>query len=443
MCDTLVALGNETKDGAVIFAKNSDREPNEAHELVCVPSADHPENSTVRCTYIQIPQVAHTNAVLLAKPFWIWGAEMGTNEHGVTIGNEAVFTKIPVSKEPGLIGMDFLRLALERAATALDALKVITRLLETHGQGGNCGHREKLYYHNSFLIADPNEAWVLETADRHWAAEKVQGIRTISNRITIGNTYDMASEHLVDYAVEQGWCKSRADFDFGRCYSDFLYTTFGDSYARFCRSRDLLKAESGKVNIGTMMKALRDHGLDNDADFHPGQGITGADVCMHASFGPIRVGQSTGSMISVLKPGYHTHWLSGTAAPCTGIFKPVWLDTGLPDQGQSPGESFDEASLWWQHEQLHRLVLKDYRNRLNAYGPERDEMESSFIAAVEALGPTDIVDRRALTASCFEEARRATARWTEKVRTMDIVNPAPFLHKIAWREFNRETKVAL
>lgn len=29
MCDTLVGLGNSTEDGSVMFAKNSDREPNE------------------------------------------------------------------------------------------------------------------------------------------------------------------------------------------------------------------------------------------------------------------------------------------------------------------------------------------------------------------------------------------------------------------------------
>ena len=36
MCDTMVALGNATADGSVIFAKNSDREANEAHELVLI-----------------------------------------------------------------------------------------------------------------------------------------------------------------------------------------------------------------------------------------------------------------------------------------------------------------------------------------------------------------------------------------------------------------------
>ena len=68
----------------------------------------------MRATYIEIAQVPHTHAVVLAKPYWIWGAEMGVNEHGVSIGNEAVFTKAQREKQPGLLGMDLLRLGLER-----------------------------------------------------------------------------------------------------------------------------------------------------------------------------------------------------------------------------------------------------------------------------------------------------------------------------------------
>ena len=87
MCDTMVALGNSTADGAVLFAKSSDREPNEAHELILIPRATHAGGSSVRCTYVEAPQVQQTHAVLLARPYWIWGAEMGANEHGVVIGS--------------------------------------------------------------------------------------------------------------------------------------------------------------------------------------------------------------------------------------------------------------------------------------------------------------------------------------------------------------------
>ena len=93
MCDTLIATKQATASGVAIFGKNSDRHPNEGQHLVYIPAATHPPKSRVRCTYIEIPQARQTHAVLLSKPFWMWGAEMGVNEHGLVIGNEAVFSK--------------------------------------------------------------------------------------------------------------------------------------------------------------------------------------------------------------------------------------------------------------------------------------------------------------------------------------------------------------
>jgi hypothetical protein len=96
------------------------------------------EGSKVKCTYIEIEQAEETYEVLLLKPYWIWGAEMGCNEYGLNIGNEAVFTKEPNGKE-SLIGMDMLRIALERCKTSKEAVDLIVQLLEMYGQGGNCG----------------------------------------------------------------------------------------------------------------------------------------------------------------------------------------------------------------------------------------------------------------------------------------------------------------
>src|SRR3990172_3844921 len=107
MCDTLIATKLATSNGIAVFGKNSDRPPNEGQYLAYVPAASYPAKSSVKCTYIEIPQVQRTNAVLLSKPFWMWGAEIGVNEHGLVIGNEAVFSKIPANRKPALLGMEF------------------------------------------------------------------------------------------------------------------------------------------------------------------------------------------------------------------------------------------------------------------------------------------------------------------------------------------------
>jgi dipeptidase len=440
MCDTFVALRNATRDGSVIFGKNSDREPNEAHEVILIPHAMHPKGSIVECTYIDIPQVQETNAVLLSKPFWIWGAEMGANEHGVVIGNEAVFTKVPYDKDPGLIGMDFLRLALERASTAEEALDVMINLLETYGQGGNCGFSHEMYYHNGFLIADREEAWVFETAGRHWAAEKVRDVRSISNVISIGDSWDRASEDLVSTAVERGWCKNQKDFHFSRCYSDFIYTNFAAGKHRLCRTDELLHKNAGQIDVPFAMRLLRDHGPRAGEDWQPGKGLTGAEVCMHASFGPVRISQTTGSMISHLSPDGDVHWVTGTAAPCTSLYKPVWFDSGLPELGPSPQGTYNEATLWWRHEDLHREVLRDYARRIKEITPELDAMETEFLDDVREQMESSSEERLAFTKLCFDRAERAESQALDRIRELPISQRRPLLDKMAWRKFDRKAE---
>jgi len=447
MCDTLVAVGDATADGSVILAKNSDRQPNEAHVLRHVPRTQHPAGSTVQCTYIEIPQVPETFEVVLSKPFWIWGAEMGGNEHGVAIANEAIFSKEPYEKEGGLIGMDLLRLGLERAATARQALDVIVDMLETHGQGGNCGFHHPEYYHNAFAIADPREAWVLQTAGTYWAAKQVQSACTISNGLTIGREWDLASPGLVEHAVEKGWCKSSQDFDYARCYSDFLYTTFSASRARQRRSAQLMEAQQGEVTVEAMMAVLRDHGPGTSEDhWRPGKGWLMDTLCAHAGFGPTRPTQSTGAMVAHLRTDLPTYWLTGTSGTCTGIFKPVYLGgAGLPDLGPQPTGAYDPDSLWWSHERLHRAVLRDYRHRLPRYKGERDALETAFLqeeaslyrqhchtADAERAGPL-----ASHTRSCFDRSSQATERWFEVVSSTPARQRLPFWFSRAWDSFDR------
>ena len=136
MCDSMIAGKAVTQCGFSIFGKNSDRSPNEPQPIIFVPAADHMPGTMVKTTRIEVEQAAHTYAVMLSKPSWIWGGEIGVNEKGVVIGNEAVISKDMSITDVALLGMDVLRLALERADTAEKAVGVIAEMMERYGQGG-------------------------------------------------------------------------------------------------------------------------------------------------------------------------------------------------------------------------------------------------------------------------------------------------------------------
>lgn len=86
----------------------------------------------------------------------------------------------------------YFRLGLERGSSAEEAMNVITSLLEEHGQGGPCSDTvPELLYHNSFLLADPTEAWVLETAGRHWAAENIKSMSHLMGIIVYDSLIEM------------------------------------------------------------------------------------------------------------------------------------------------------------------------------------------------------------------------------------------------------------
>lgn len=369
MCDTVVIV----EPDRVLFAKNSDRDPNEGQGLEWHLAVEHAPGDAVRCTWIEIPQVTRTHAVLISRPFWMWGAEMGTNEHGVTIGNEAVFTNEPYAAV-GLTGMDLVRLALERTASAEAALRVIIELLGRHGQGGGCGLEEPSFtYHNSFLIADPTEAWVLETAGARWAVERVsRGVRSISNGLTIPG--------------------------FAHAHADRVRSTVSACHAR--RAVTERGASRGPATPAALMTLLRSHGSAPHPHYALANGGMAAP-CMHAG-GLLAGSQTTASWVAELRPGADRHWATATAAPCTSLFKPVRVHEPA-DLGPMPTDRYDPAALWWRHERLHRRAMRDPQRAFAAFASERDAVERRWL------------DDPPATATAFAEADALLARWTERV----------------------------
>ena len=188
MCDSLVALAEATADGVTLFAKNSDRPPGERQRIEW--SEPRLEAAT-RVTHIEVAGHAReTLRCVISRPEWCWGAEHGVNAAGVAIGNHTIYTTLdPRPFPPALIGMDLVRLGLERGDTASAAVDSILALLDRYGQGGT-GHdvaivgKDKPYW-SSFLVADPREAWMVETSGTHVAAVRVGPTAAMSNRTCI------------------------------------------------------------------------------------------------------------------------------------------------------------------------------------------------------------------------------------------------------------------
>ena len=174
------------------------------------------------------------------SPWWVWGFEHGVNEHGVAIGNQSVFSREPVEDEPGLIGMDLVRLGLERGRDAREALEVIAGLLEAHGQGGSGFGPGEAGYHNSFMLADPEQAWVLETSGRRWAARSVD-LEALSNHMTLGTDWAIGSRDLESFARLEGWWRRGERVDVGAAYRN-AGVPGCLSEGRLRRSRALLQA---------------------------------------------------------------------------------------------------------------------------------------------------------------------------------------------------------
>ncbi len=396
MCDTVVSI---SEDG-VLFAKNSDRDPNEAQFLEWVPSLEFEAGSTLRCTWIDIPQVASTHAMVLSRPWWMWGAEIGANEHGVAIGNEAVFTNDSIRRsrrdQPGLLGMDLLRLGLERGRSAEDALGVVIDLLERYGQGGSCSLAHPGFtYDNSYVIADPTGAFVLETAGRAWATERVQmgTSRSISNALSIEA--------------------------FSRHHSDRLRSRLSNAHLRSAATAAIA---SRSKNVGNLAAALRDHGVGTAPRFSLLTGAMSAP-CMHAG-GLMASNQSVASWVSDLSDG-PSHWVTATAAPCLSLFKPVALHVPI-DLGTRPTGHFDEESMWWRHEVLHRMALRDLPRAVALIVPERDRIESEWFKNPPSSG------------MAFNVADDTTQGWIQMLSDVDMGETRPWWLRAIWRNLDRQ-----
>ncbi|XP_053119294.1 secernin-1 isoform X2 [Hemicordylus capensis] len=390
-----VAFPPGTKDSLVVFGKNSARPRDEVQEVVYFAAATHDLGCKVECTYIEIDQVPKTHAVALSRPSWLWGAEMGANEYGVCIANEAVIAKEPACETEALLGMDLVRLGLERAATAQEALDVIISLLEEHGQGGNYYEDGSAChaFQSAYLIVDRKEAWVLETIGKYWAAEKItEGIKCICNQLSLTTKIDAEHPELKSYAESQGWWTANTEFNFAHVFSQ------ANNHSDCCLGKESLEKQEGDITVQMMIDTLRDKA---------------GGVCVDSEYF-----LTTASMASVLPQNLNSpciHYFTGTPDPSRSIFKPFIFvdDVKLVPKVRSPIFGSDDPvkkiprfqekpdrrhELYKAHEWAHSIIESDQAKgqklRRTMLDLEKQGLEAmeSILSSSEVLSPSEVED---------------------------------------------------
>ena len=179
--------------------------------------------------------------------------------------------------------MDIVRLGLERARSAPEAVDVIAGLLETYGQGGIADASHQAAYDSSFLIADPSQAFVLETAGAEYAVAPFPAGVAISNRIVLRTEWTRASAGVA------------AGDDFDRFRDATKDTAFAD--VRLAASRRFLAATaSGGLTSAATAAHLRDHGTGP-------WGAPGTDGPVHAPpAGSVRTAAASASACTSAGP---------------------------------------------------------------------------------------------------------------------------------------------
>ena len=428
MCDTIVAQPEATADGVMLLAKNADTEVNEAQQILRFPARDYGAGTAVRITHRTIPQARHTHEILLDRSFWAWGGEIGCNEHGVAIGNEAAFSNQTEEKD-GVIVLDLLRLGLERAATAREAVEVIGAHVVEYGQGGNVQMMGNYRFDGGLMIADRTEAWIINCAGRHWAARRAKSTEAISNRYQIGTDWELSS---LPSAGERG--------DFRAMFAEPVREYEAGANERESCATDLLAARRGRITMHDMAAVLRNVG--DEATYDVTEDKRSVRVCMHAGPTPLRFWHATGAMITETRPDSVVVWMTGTSATDLSIFKPLFFGIPLPDIGLQPTGIDTDGTLWWRHERLHRRAMAHYREVKPEIRAEFDALEQQFHAASVAARTASPRVQASLVRWCWHAASLATERWIEKLATRSY-SLSHAGYGAMWQRFNAEASLTL
>ncbi|MCI0538455.1 MAG: C69 family dipeptidase [Verrucomicrobiales bacterium] len=295
---------NLTADGSVFLAGYGD-EPS-SHWLDIVPRREHPEGTMIvagadrRAQYpgelIQIPQARVTFRYITMNYSSFAGfpkplSNGGLNEHHVAgrdiwSPSREELRRMTPNPQRGLNYSDLSRIAMERARTAREAVRIIGDLMNQHGYA--------TYGGNSHLFADADEGWIVINfagGKGLWVAQRLgpDDIR-VSRPGYIGeipadfqNHPDfMGSTNLIQFAIDQGWYDSASGepFNVNKIYGDGqmqspVVARTGErlrplqedffSSRKIAWMEERLRAKAGKITLQDVIAAVRDPKVTGDS----------------------------------------------------------------------------------------------------------------------------------------------------------------------------------
>ena len=235
-CTNLVVGKKASKDGSVIISYSQD-DYGSFEPLRVIPAADHPAGTMHPLYHYEsgnylgeIPEVLHTYGIVgLMNEFQL-------AIHETTYGGREELT----DTISGLIDYGSLMvLALQRAKTAREAIKVMTELTEKYGYESEG---------ESFTIADPNEVWIMDMIGKGpgrkgtvWVAVRIPDdcISGHANQSRIhqfplkDKNNCLYAKDVISFAKEKGYFSGKdADFSFADAYAP---ADFGA--LRYCEAR--------------------------------------------------------------------------------------------------------------------------------------------------------------------------------------------------------------
>ncbi len=441
MC-TMVGVGKQaTVNGSTIIAQSADcgicdptyelvpaedHEPGDRRPLHIMPQlsdGECQEKHTIPSNYT-IPEVSHTYQ-------YFEGVFGHMNEKQVAIA-ESTRGSVPiVQNEEALLGITELSMiALERAETAREAIKIMGSIAEKYGFNGAFGGE-------SLLVSDPNEVWLFEIVgpgpewspkpetgidpDRlgaAWAAKRVpkDEVIVMPNLPRIGevNTEQpntMASTNIKTLAKELGlWTPKNGTFKMYEAYSNAqatprLWVTYHalapnkfEEYSSDLSDYPFSFKPENKLSVRDVMEVYRNNGQGTQFDNTEGLAAGPWENPYHR--GSNRLVPYMGSEYTVINQCRDwlpdsiggISWIAPDNAQ-TSTFVPIYSGVNKMPEPYTIGNhhNFTRESAWWAHNFVGNWATLNWANMEDEIRELQNQQEKSIIEE------TKKVDQQAYT----------------------------------------------